>query len=72
MSHETVVLLDTLDNQCQHVLGILEGLSEEDLRRPMLPSGWACVDLVQHPALDVERFCSGASSQGSPDPTTGR
>jgi len=38
------------------VLGILEGLSEEDLRRPVLPSGWTCLGLVNHLALDVERF----------------
>jgi uncharacterized damage-inducible protein DinB len=45
-----------LNAQRDHALGILEGLSEEDLHRPVLPSGWACVGLVQHLALDVERF----------------
>jgi hypothetical protein len=38
------------------VLGILEGLDDEALRRPILPSGWSCLGLVQHLALDVERF----------------
>ncbi len=37
---ETELLLGFLDEQRHHVLGILEGLSEEQLRRPVLPSGW--------------------------------
>jgi len=53
---EKAMLLATLDNQRDHVLGILEGLSEDDLARPILPSGWTCLGLVQHLALDVERW----------------
>lgn len=45
-----------LSTQRAHVLGILEGLDEEALRQPALPSGWTCLGLVQHLALDVERF----------------
>lgn len=55
-SAETQALLSSLNNQRDHVLGILEGLTEEALRRPVLPSGWTCLGLVQHLALDVERF----------------
>jgi len=54
MEHTT--LLSYLSNQRDHVLGILEGLDEDALRRPVLPSGWTCLGLVQHLALDVERF----------------
>jgi Protein of unknown function (DUF664) len=53
---EREVLLAYLNAQRRHVFGILDGLSEEDLRRPMLPSGWTCLGLVQHLAVDVERF----------------
>ena len=53
---ETATLLAYLDSQRRHVLGILEGLDEEALRRPVLPSGWSCLALVQHLALDDERF----------------
>jgi len=53
---ETRLLTGVLDSQRAHVLGILEGLSDEALRRPVLPSGWTCLGLVQHLALDVERF----------------
>ncbi|MEU6977795.1 DinB family protein [Streptomyces sp. NPDC046371] len=53
---EVRALLAALDAQRHHVLGILDGLDEEALRRPVLPSGWHCLGLVQHLALDVEQF----------------
>ena len=53
---ETDLLLRHLDHQRAHVLGILEGLDEEALRRPVLPSGWSCLGLVRHLARDDERF----------------
>ncbi|MEW2573469.1 DinB family protein [Streptomyces sp. NPDC047070] len=53
---ELKALLRVLDGQRRHVLGILDGLDAKDLRRPVLPSGWHCLGLVQHLALDVERF----------------
>jgi len=53
---ESKTLLSYLSAQRDHVLGILEGLDEEALRRPVLPSGWTCLGLVRHLALDVERF----------------
>ncbi|MGA5292377.1 DinB family protein [Streptomyces koyangensis] len=53
---EVGALLAVLGGQRRHVLGILDGLDEEALRRPVLPSGWSCLGLVRHLALDVERF----------------
>lgn len=53
---EIRALLASLDAQRDHVLGILEGLSDDALRQPVLPSGWTCLGLVQHLTLDVERF----------------
>jgi hypothetical protein len=53
---EKTLLLTGLRAQRAHVLGILDGLSDEDLRRPVLPSGWCCLGLVHHLAVDVERF----------------
>jgi hypothetical protein len=52
---ETRLLLAYLAVPRRHVLGILEGLSEHDLHRPVLPSGWTCVALLRHLTLDVER-----------------
>jgi hypothetical protein len=53
---ETTTLLDHLNGQRRHVLGILEGLDDDALRRPVLPSGWTCLGLVHHLVLDIERF----------------
>ncbi len=53
---ETGLLVSYLDRQREHVLGILEGLDSAALRRPVLPSGWTCLGLVQHLTLDVERL----------------
>ena len=63
---EIRALLSSLNNQRAHVLGILEGLPDEALRRPVLPSGWTCLGLVQHLALDVERFWFRAVVAGEP------
>jgi Protein of unknown function (DUF664) len=56
MDSERKFLLKSLTAQRHHVLGILEGLTEEDLRRPMLPSGWHCLGLVQHLTRSDEIF----------------
>jgi hypothetical protein len=53
---ETATLIAALDSQRRHVLGIIEGLGEVDLRRSLLPSSWTAAGLVQHLTLDVERF----------------
>jgi hypothetical protein len=66
MIREGKALLSSLTNQRDHVLGILEGLPEEALRRPVLPSGWTCLGLVRHLALDVERFWFRAIIAGEP------
>ena len=55
-SRESQVLLSSLETQRGHVLGILEGLPGEALHRRVLPSGWTCLGLIRHLALDVERF----------------
>ncbi|MEU5331124.1 DinB family protein [Streptomyces parvus] len=53
---EVQALLKSLDAQRSHILDMVDGLDAKDLRRPVLPSGWSCLGLVQHLALDVERF----------------
>jgi uncharacterized damage-inducible protein DinB len=53
---ETTLLKSYLTGQREHVLGILDGLDDEQLHRPVLPSGWSCLAVVQHLTLDVERF----------------
>ncbi|MFB7753623.1 DinB family protein [Streptomyces sp. NPDC056121] len=67
MNAELDALKGALDRQREHVLGILEGLSEEALRRPVLPSGWSCLALLRHLTLDVERFWFPGVIAGAPD-----
>jgi hypothetical protein len=56
MDDEARQLLRSLDNQRAHVLGILEGLTDEQLRRPVAPSGWSCLGMLKHLALSDEHF----------------
>jgi hypothetical protein len=56
VTDERDALLASLNSQREHVLGALDGLSEDDLRRAVLPSGWTPLGMVQHLALEVERF----------------
>jgi hypothetical protein len=53
---ETSTFIRYLDNQRDHVLGILEDLPADALLQPVLPSGWTCLGLVRHLAVDVEEF----------------
>jgi uncharacterized damage-inducible protein DinB len=68
LTRESKALLSSLTTQREHVLGILEGLSEEDLRRPVLPSNWTCAGLVHHLVIDVERLWFRAVIAGEPMP----
>jgi uncharacterized damage-inducible protein DinB len=56
MNEERQALRDCLDRQRAHVLGILEDLTDEHLRRPVLPSGWNCLGMVKHLALSDEHY----------------
>lgn len=41
-------LLGFLDVQRRRVLELVEGLDEEQLRRPVLPSGWTVLGMIEH------------------------
>jgi Protein of unknown function (DUF664) len=66
MENETSQLLSSLNDQREHVLGILDGLSEDALRRPVLPSGWTCLGMVQHLTISDERFWFRGIAAGEP------
>ncbi|WP_042385110.1 DinB family protein [Streptacidiphilus melanogenes] len=66
MNAELEALRGALDRQRAHVTGVLDGLSEEQLRRPVLPSGWSCLALLRHLTLDVERFWFRGVIAGAP------
>jgi hypothetical protein len=55
MASERESLTQFLDLQRRGVLRIVEGLPEDSLRRPMVPSGWNCLGMVQHLTLN-ERY----------------
>jgi hypothetical protein len=63
---EISALTHCLQRQRDHVLGTVEGLSDEALRRPVLPSGWSCLGMVQHLTLSVERLWFRAAVAGDP------
>ena len=67
LADDKAVLVATLDAQRKHVLGILDGLSEDDLHRAVLPSGWSCAGLINHLAFDVEQFWFEAVVAGRPE-----
>lgn len=56
MTDEPSALLASLESQRGHILGAVEGLAPQQLRRSVLPSGWTPLGLVHHLAVDVERF----------------
>ena len=64
---EITALMHCLQRERDHVLGAVEGLSEEELRRPVLPSGWSCLGMVQHLTLSVERLYFRAAVAGDPE-----
>ena len=53
---ERHLLLSRLAGQRDHVLHQLDGLSDAQLRQPVLPSGWSCLGLVRHLTLSDERY----------------
>jgi uncharacterized damage-inducible protein DinB len=56
MLTEREALSHYLANQRRHIVDILAGLTDDQLRHPVLPSGWSCVQLVNHLTWDVEHF----------------
>jgi Protein of unknown function (DUF664) len=53
---EVGALLHALRTQRSHVLDAFVGLPDDAWRTAVLPSGWTYLGVVQHLALDVERF----------------
>jgi hypothetical protein len=55
-SAEKELLHRKLRGQRAHVTGILQGLTDEQLRTPVLPSGWSCLGMLRHLALSDEHY----------------
>jgi len=56
VTDEDTQLVGYLDSQRAHILGALDGLSDDQLRRAVLPSDWTCLGLVKHLTLADERY----------------
>src|SRR5690349_17559856 len=63
---ERDLLLGRLGGQRRHVLDQVEGLSDAQLRKPVLPSGWSCLGLLRHLTLSDERYWFGVVMAGEP------
>jgi hypothetical protein len=66
VSAETETLVRCLDQQRRSVLEIVDGLPEAALRRAVFPSGWTCLGLIHHLAVDDERYWFRGVAAGEP------
>jgi uncharacterized damage-inducible protein DinB len=64
VDEDKALLIAYLNSARDHVRAALDGVSESDLRRSILPSGWSMLGLVRHLTLDVERFWFRAAMAG--------
>ena len=68
---ERTSLLHFLAAQRESALAVVEGLSEADARRSVVPSGWTPLSMVNHLA-GVERHWFAFVLGGHPSPAPGR
>src|SRR6266568_2863524 len=59
MDPEKRALLGFLGAQRRRAFVIIDGLSEPVLRRAVLPSGWTCLELIHHLALEERLWFRG-------------
>ena len=57
--HDKALLRRHLDSQRRHILGAIDGLSDAQLRTPILPSGWHCLGLLRHLEVSDEHYWFG-------------
>ena len=65
-SAERALLVGRLNGQRHHVISQLEGLTDDQLRSRVLPSGWSCLALVRHLTLSDERYWFEVVVAGEP------
>ena len=66
VSAERESLVSCLDQQRESVLDIVAGLPEAALRHAVFPSGWTCLGLIHHLAVDNERYWFRGVAAGEP------
>jgi len=53
---ERELLVGHLDAQRQHILSAVAGLTDEQLRQAVLPSGWSLLELFSHLTIGDEHY----------------
>ncbi|MDE9364705.1 DinB family protein [Luteipulveratus sp. YIM 133132] len=66
IDRETTLLLGALRSQREHVVTMVDGLDDEQARRPVLPSGWSCLGLLKHLAHSDEHYWFACVVGGEP------
>jgi hypothetical protein len=61
---DRALLLHHLSSKRQHILTQLDGLTDTELRKAALPSGWSPLGLVRHLTLSDERYWFGVVMGG--------
>ncbi|GAB3536368.1 DinB family protein [Arthrobacter tecti] len=61
------LLLTQLVSERDHVLQGVEGLTDAEMARPLVPSGWTITRLLNHLAFDDEMFWISAVLGGDPE-----
>ena len=59
-------LIDALNDQRSHVFAAIDGLTEAQLSRSVLPSGWSCLGMLKHLALADEHYWFRSIIDGQP------
>ena len=62
---EMELLVGHLDAQRRHVLSAVAGLTDEQLRRAVLPSGWSLLELFSHLTIGDEHYWFECVVEGS-------
>lgn len=63
---ERQLLLGRLAGARAHVLAAVDGLDEDQLRRPVLPSGWSALGMLRHLTISDERYWFATAMGGQP------
>src|SRR5262245_14950004 len=62
---ETEVLLGHLEAQRRHIVSAVAGLSDEQMHRAVLPSGWSLLELFSHLTIGDEHYWFECVVKGS-------
>jgi uncharacterized damage-inducible protein DinB len=66
MNSERDLLASHLSAVRRHILGQLEGLTDQQLREPRLPSGWSLAGLLRHLTIGDEHYWFACVLGGEP------